>query len=118
MHEIILKNMTSKDKRFNETLISKIVDQSDAQEIFERRTISKILHVLKFLNDGTTEAFLRKELAAHCLPETYFIHLVDHKTSQEVYACKMIGYQYIVLGSELFIVRISCDLRKTIKRHP
>jgi len=107
--------MTSKDRRFNEMLMSETLCRRDVYEIFERRIILKILDILEFQDDGKTQAFLRKELAVHHLPESYLTHTVDTKTGQEDQVYKVIGYQYVVEGVQLFVVRISCYLRKTIK---
>ncbi len=115
MHEIVLKNMTSKDKRFNETMMSETFCRRNIYEIFERKTITKILHVLVFKEDGVAQSFLRKELQAHRLPETYFTHTLNTKTRQQEKGCKIIGYQYVVSGVQVFVIRTTCYLKKITK---
>ena len=115
MHEIVLKNMTSKDRRFNETMMSETLCRKNVCEIFERRTVMKILHVLTFKEDGATQSFLRKELLIHRLPESYFTRTIDTKTGRQEQDCKIIGYQYVVSGIQLFVVRTTCHVRKISK---
>ena len=116
MHEMVLKNMTSKDKRFNETLMAETFESQGISRAFERRIIVKITDILEFRSDSRIEDFLQKELAENYHPETYVARLVDRFRGREEHLCKIVGYQYIIVGTQLFIVKISCCFRKIIKQ--
>lgn len=118
MHEMVLKNMTSQDKRFNETLMAEVFEHQGMSRVFERRIIVKVTDIVELHNDSRAEEFLRKELAENYHPETYVLRLVDRLQGREEQLCKIVGHQYIIVGTQLFIVKISCCFRKVIKQTP
>lgn len=116
MREMIFKNMMSKDKRFNETLMADIFEHRGISRAFERRIIVKIIDILELRDNEHAKDLLYGELHQHHHPETYIVHRVDRSRGLEEQLCKVVGYQYIIAGTQLFIVKLSCCSRRVVRK--
>ncbi len=115
MHELLLKNKTSNDKRRSELFLSEHFEKDHVIQDVEKRIVYAIKEVLEFTDPVDLVAFLEQKKKQDKTPQVFLIRSHNTKEGINKYIYKVVGEQVVVLDDKIFILKVSHYLKSPAK---
>ena len=107
MRELLLRNLTSRDKRRTELFFSEHFEKAGLVQDFEKKTVFSIKEILEFTDHIDLTVYLEQKSKEESTNQTYLIKSHDTEEDIHKYIHKVVGEQFVVLDDKVFIVKVS-----------